>query len=483
MFRPLATPASNVRACALARAAATLVTAAALAGCGGGGGGPAPQEIRVRVLHLASDAPRVNVLVDGLVIRSALDYKVGTGFLSVTAERTYDFAVDAVLPTGTTRIIDLQDRQLNAATEYTVVAVGTTNVGDAFPVEAVEFNNAIAAVPASQFRVRLLHAAPGTGSVDIFLTAPDANLATTAPTDTLDYRQFSDQLLVDAGEYRIRITPAGTPGTLLFDSGTLNFAGGRDLLVSAAPNTGLGTAPISVVVDNGAGQPQIFDQSTPVEVRAWHLSPNTPPIQVIANPDDVGDPDIDLTAAFPAGLPYQAVTSYQVIPPDRYTLRAIEAGVLPEVQAFSFSQVFVTGSRISVLLAGRKAEGTTPSTQAPVTLFDSVRRINQVGQLRFVNASPAASPVDVYVLAPNTSITGQFPVARGIALGQSTAYLQLVPGNYEVKVALANTTTEAAGESFSLANGQATTVVSYNTSADATVTTVDLIVEEDLAPL
>jgi hypothetical protein len=94
-----------------------------------------------------------------------------------------------------------------------------------------------------------------------------------------------------------------------------------------------------------------------------------------------------------------------------------------------------------------------------VTLFDSVRPIANVGQLRFVNASSEESRVDVYVLASDQPISGQFPSATGISLGAATAYLQFTPGNYVVKLARANTTTEVAAGGVVLSSGTAVTML------------------------
>lgn len=452
-FRPSARAAVRVFATGLA-----LV----LAACGGGGGGGAPQEIRVRVLHLAADAPRVNVLVDGNIVRASLDYKTGTGFLSVTSERAYDFAVDAILPSGNERILDLQDRSLAASTEYTIAAVGLAGDED---LAAVEFDNPISDVPGGQWRVQLVHAVPAAavtpavvGRVNVFITDATADLSTAAAAAVLDYREVSGQLLNPSGDYRIRITPELDRGNVIFDSGVITFAAGRDLVVAVVPNTIPGASPVSLVADNGAGQPQIFDAATPVNVRAVHLSANTPEIRVVADPDTTGSPDVDLTAAFASGLPYPEFTAYRTVPPDRYTVRATEFAT-PATQAFSFTQTYVLGSRVSVLLVGRKASGTTASSQAPVTLFESVRPIANVAQLRFVNASSEEPRVDLYVLASDQPISGQFPAATGISLGAATAYLQFTPGeNYVVKLARANTTTEVAAAGVNLKGRGAVTL-------------------------
>ena len=54
---------------------------------------PAPAVTKVQVLHGSPDAPAVNVLVDGSEVLSGVDYKVGSGQLSLD-EGTYSIQVD-----------------------------------------------------------------------------------------------------------------------------------------------------------------------------------------------------------------------------------------------------------------------------------------------------------------------------------------------------------------------------------------------------
>jgi hypothetical protein len=468
-------PASTRTGSSIRRAAAlALVTLLVVAGCGGSGGGGLPNEIRVRVLHFAADAPRINVLVDNTIIRSGVDYKSGTGFLGVTDERTYDFAVDAILPAANVRILDLRGVQLAGGNELTLVAVGKSANES---IEAIRIEAPINFPGSGQFRVRLLHAVPDIGAVDVYLTDPSADLAAVAPAATLDYKQFTDRVEFPSGTYRIRITPTGTPGTVVFDSGNLDFPPGRDLLVGVVTNTAIGTSPVSLVLDNGLNQPQVFDRSTAAEARVLHLSPTTPPIRVIADPATEGSADVDLTSAYAGGLPFPEITPYQPLPADSYVIRGFEFEP-PSPQVFGITPLLLTGSRLSVLFTGLKAAGSVPSTQAAVAIFDNVRPIGQVGQLRFINGSPASGPVDVYVLPVGTSITGAIPLTRGIALGVATTYFQFESSNYTVTVTTAGTVNVLVADNVALHPGSAFTVLSRDAPGGGTP--LGIVVENDL---
>ena len=54
-------------------------------------------------------------------------------------------------------------------------------------------------------------------------------------------------MTVPAGDYQIRITPAGSTATVVFDSGTIALPGGADLMVLAVDTTGPG-APVQLPI-------------------------------------------------------------------------------------------------------------------------------------------------------------------------------------------------------------------------------------------
>jgi hypothetical protein len=113
-------------------------------------------------------------------------------------------------------------------------------------------DNATAAA-SGQARVRVVHAAPSAGAVDLFVTAPGADLATATPTlATVGVRSASAYLAVPAGTYQIRAVPAGTAPAARAGAVALNVAsitfpsgGARTVIAADAPTGG---APLRAIV-------------------------------------------------------------------------------------------------------------------------------------------------------------------------------------------------------------------------------------------
>ena len=88
----------------------------------------APEFFSLQVLHASPDAPAVNVFVDGGEVLSAVDYKVGSGFIS-NAAGTYEIRVDGILPGGDATVIGPVDLTFEGDTIYTIAAVGPAAPG------------------------------------------------------------------------------------------------------------------------------------------------------------------------------------------------------------------------------------------------------------------------------------------------------------------------------------------------------------------
>jgi len=215
-----------------------LMAALALtAACSDSNENTAPQA-RLRVVHASPDAPNVDVYVDGAKVLTNVAYKAASGYLSVPAG-SHNVKVNA---TGTaTTVIDVTST-LAAGSDYTAMA--TDFVADITPLLLADTNTAPAA---GKVKVRLVHAAPSAGVVDIYVTVPGADLATATPTLTnIPFQAVSGYLEVPAGDYQVRITAAGTK-TVALDSGTLTLAAGQIRTGVALDNTG-GGAPFGAIV-------------------------------------------------------------------------------------------------------------------------------------------------------------------------------------------------------------------------------------------
>ncbi|MEO0614661.1 MAG: DUF4397 domain-containing protein [Pseudomonadota bacterium] len=377
----------------------------------------------IRVLHASPDAPDVNVLIDGDTFVAGAPYKAGTGF-SVVRPGTYSVQVDGITPGGTATVISA-DVTLDADTETTVIAAG-----DVANIAPLLITNERSAVTGGNLRATVVHAAPDAPTVDVFVTAPSADLAASAPLGTFSFGESLGPVEVPAGDYQIRVTLAGAPGSVVYDSGTLSLADGLNLLLAAVENTGPGDAPISLVVLDGAGAGEIADTNTPAALRVIHNSPDAPPVDVVVD-DGFAAPLIE-------DLEFPDFTGFVEVPGADYNVKVTVAND-PGVIAIDADLTLVAGTTYSVYAMDFLA------TIQPLVLVDDPRAIATEARVRIVHGSPTAQNVDIYVTAPNTDIATVDPTFADVPFLAETGYTPLAGGTYTVTVVPAGTTTAAIG--------------------------------------
>jgi hypothetical protein len=175
-------------------------------------------EARVRVVHASPDAPDVDVLVDGAEVLSDVPYLAASDYLDVP-EGTRHIKVNAA---GTATTVIDADVPLTDGTDYTVIASGF--LASIEPIVLTDDNTAPAAGNA---RVRAIHGAPSAPAVDIYVTAPGADINTATPLVTnAVFGDVADYVEAPAGSYQVRVTPTGTK-TVVIDSGTLVLEAGQ----------------------------------------------------------------------------------------------------------------------------------------------------------------------------------------------------------------------------------------------------------------
>ena len=215
--------------------AATALTAA----CSDDDNNTGPEgESRVRVVHASPDAPSVDVLLDDAKVLSDVPYLASSDYLATSAG-DHNLKVNAA-GTATTAID--ADVTLADGTDYTVIA--SDLVAEITPIVLEDDNTAPAAGNA---RVRAIHGAPSAPAVDIYVTAPGADLEAATPVLTgVAFGDVADYLEVPAGEYQVRVTPAGTK-TVAIDSGALTLESGQVRTAIAVDAPG-GGAPFDLLV-------------------------------------------------------------------------------------------------------------------------------------------------------------------------------------------------------------------------------------------
>lgn len=197
--------------------------------------GPDATQARLRVLHASPNAGAVDVLVDAATVRGGLQYGQVIDYTPVApGARTL-----RVRPAGTTTDAISATPTLAAGADYTVIALGRAGGQGALALGALLLTDD-AAPAAGAASVRVVHAAPAAGAVDVYVTAPNADLATaTATLTNVPFGAASPYLNnVPPGTYQVRVVPAGTR-TVAIDVPSVTLAAGQ---VRTAVAVGEGTA-------------------------------------------------------------------------------------------------------------------------------------------------------------------------------------------------------------------------------------------------
>src|SRR5690606_32242744 len=114
--------------------------------------------------------------------------------------------------------------------------------------------------------VTVVHGATVVNGVDINVTAPDGELPQVPTLADVPFGADATLEAVAAGDYRVRIAPAGT-GTIAYDSGTLPI--GADVTVVAVNST-KGASPVSLLAWADAATPVATVLDNSAEVRIVH---------------------------------------------------------------------------------------------------------------------------------------------------------------------------------------------------------------------
>lgn len=195
-------------------------------------------EARVRVVHASPDAPAVDVLVDDAEVLGDVPYLASSDYLDLTPGQR-NLKVNAA---GTATTVIDADVDLTDGVDYTVIASGP--LAAIAPIVLEDDNTAPSA---GNVRVRAIHGAPGAPAVDIYVTAPGADLEAETPVLTgVEFGDVADYIEAPAGDYQVRVTPAGSKAVVI-DSGTLSLASGQVRTAIAVDAAG-GGAPFDLLV-------------------------------------------------------------------------------------------------------------------------------------------------------------------------------------------------------------------------------------------
>ena len=421
-----------------------LISTFALVGCGGDDDpianapdpGPAAPALdsAVRITHASPDAPAVNIYVDGSVLLSNVPFGASSGDIALPAG-SIEVEVRAVLADGSELpgVIGPATLTTNSGERLDVVAYDTTfDDMSALNIKPQFHTTPLAADGDAQ--VSVFHAAPNVGDVDIYIGAPDGELADALQLDA----DFGDDVLgpvpVAAGSYRVRITGDGSD-IVVFDT-TLEVTAGDDLLVSAVTNTtGIGAVPVNLLVSTNQGAAIAFDDSVGAEVRVVHNSADTPEVDILVNGAEVLD-----AVPFPVASQYQDIAA----PADTYNI-VVAADIDNSIAPINVDVPLEQGKSYTAIAIGG-LNAITDNTLELVLTEDNRRTEATGSYLRVVHGSYFVAeniPVDVY-LTETADISGAMPAIMNLEYGAATPQELFPAGDYYVTVTAAGDATTVA---------------------------------------
>jgi hypothetical protein len=207
--------------------AVAALSAFAVMGCAGSSD---DHDARIRFVHASPDAPNVDIFVNDRAEFTNVPY-----FASGEIFRREGRANVQINATGTSTTVIDADLDFLEGRFYTILAADRLA-----SIAPIVVNDPDEGPGSGNTRVRLVHASPSAGTVDIYVTAPDAPLPGTPTLASVPFKAVSDALTVPSGQYRVRITPAGNPGVIAIDTGALTFPSNSALVAVALDAAGGG---------------------------------------------------------------------------------------------------------------------------------------------------------------------------------------------------------------------------------------------------
>jgi len=174
----------------------------------------------IRFVNASPNAPGLDAVINGAIFEPDLVYAEASEYIAIRTGTPYA----EFLRTGTDQVLAQTEIGIAKKGNFTLFAVNpASSMGTLF------VSDDYTAPQQGNVRVRFIHAAPGAGDVDVYVTAPGASLAAADPAVTdLPYLGNSGYIEAPAGSYQVRVCPAGTK-TVAIDSGAITTTAGQVL--------------------------------------------------------------------------------------------------------------------------------------------------------------------------------------------------------------------------------------------------------------
>jgi uncharacterized protein DUF4397 len=339
-----------------------------LASCGGSSDSG---DAKMRIVNAFPEAAAIDVTVAGTSIAKSLPFQGLTPYNSISGgSQTFTVSVSG---TPTTLVNTTYNTSGN--NNYTYVVFGPNTA-----VGAVLANDASSDPGSGFFSIRIINAAAGVGAVDIYLSAPGADITATAPAVSgVAYGVISAYTAVAIGtNFELRITPTGTKD-VVYDSAARQYPERSitDLVVFSKGSGKLVNVALLNHDDSGSGS--VIDNIL-AQFKIINASLVTSPLNVFL------DGNLQLS-----NIPYTGVSNYQRTSAGSHAI-SVQASATPGANLLSITQTLAAATDTSIAITGPAG-----ALAAVVLNDDNLPPPAGTASVRFVNTSADVPSFDVFV--------------------------------------------------------------------------------------
>ena len=216
---------------------------------------------RVRFVNMINDTTRgrVNAILEGVPFGVNLTYGQSTpATLPAPSTANYSAILTGLRTMLLKRTLDTSvtvatvSFSVDAGLDLTVYGIGGAG-GPGSAVTSLVIGDLNPDIASAATRLRVVNLSPTAGAVDIFVTAPNADLAASTPTfANVANRVASSYATPAPGTYQVRVVPAGTApaaraAAVLVNVASLALAGGTGRTIVVGDRN-IGGAPVTAFV-------------------------------------------------------------------------------------------------------------------------------------------------------------------------------------------------------------------------------------------
>ena len=391
--------------------AALCLTSLILAGCGKSSNSN-QGNAQLRVVNAFSQANALDLSVNAKPVVSALPFQANSQYSSIdTGSQIFIINV-----TGTSTALANTTYNVSSNTNYSYIvfgpqtAVGALLLPDSFNDPGDGF-----------FSIRFINAAAGPGALDLYLTAPGADLSATAPSfANIGYGTGSLFVpIVKGTTFEIRITLAGTKD-VIYDGAAQTFAEHSGASVVAF-SKGSGKLVDVVLLRNDDAGSGALVESVLTQYKMVNASLAPSALNVLV------DGSLQLS-----NIPYTGVSNYQRTNAGSHNF-SIEATTTPGASLLNLITSLAAATDTSIVLTG-----TSGALNALVLQDNNLPPPAATANIRIVNSSADVAAFDVFV-----NFSKQ---VSGLTTNSASPYFNLSAAastgtSYEFDFNLAGTTT------------------------------------------